>query len=818
MERNRFFPTGEDEHEAITPLEMTAIPETPVDLSQVWTTRLQTPAEAEMGVGTFSDVWGGERPSESRARFNTLAPILEVADVSQAWTTPLPKIVATEIMLDISTAVTGEMLRSTISQAETMPMQKLATPEIATDVTQGATIPLRRLTEPNEPKLDNDLSQTVTTRLSESLLKSKKTTSLNITYTSLIALLLLGILGSLFSFAGYSIYSTYSGEYHQYLSYAQAGIQHLQTAESLLAALPHNPLDANSVVKAQKEFIAASNELVLLDNALKSVPNIDTYIPVYGEKLRAALEVLPVALEATQAGKIGCDVLNLLISRFHDPTNVNSQGLTMADMTTIRNDFQQVEAIFYQLIDQVNHLSPSDAQLDPRVGKLMTSFHTYLPAILSSLDDTDKLLAILPAILGIGKPSSYLIEVLDSTELRPGGGFIGNYGVLTLTNGRETDAHITDVDLLDRPFEAAGHVIPFPSAYQWFDISPGSWSLRDTNLDADFPTVARYSQQNYKREGGTGTFQGVMAITPVLIQQMLGITGPINVPEYHEIITAQNLIARIHYHQLAASEGVDTIVASDGKSSQRKHFTALLAEHFLDRIHELGSSALPKLVQLMISSLHTKDLQVYLNNSVAESYLQRFHIDASIQSPPGDSLFVVDANIAADKANPYIVDTLNDSVTIDSQGNAIHQTTLTYAWKIPGPVYGTGPYRDYIRIYAPPGSILHEESGFQSRGTSKAFGRTVWAGFFTLNFGQTRTITLQWSVPHAAIKGAHGWHYQYLLQRQAGTVWTIHLHLVLPACAMISNPSGALVYSHKVLSIPVNSLSQDTNLGVDYTC
>jgi hypothetical protein len=810
MERNHFFPTGEEEHEVITPLEMTAIPKTPVDLSQVWTIQLQTPAIPEIDEGTFSEAYG--------AHLNTLTPKLESVDKSQVWTTPLPMVAASEIAVDdISKAVTSRIrrIRPRISQPEPMPMEKLVRAEIATDVTQANTISLQRI---STPKLSSDWTETATTRLTALLSKSKKTSKLKIAYTSLIIIMLLGMFGSLCTFIGYNTYQGYTAQYRQYLSYAQSGIQHLQTAESLLAALPHNPFDTNSVVKAQKEFIAASNQLTLLDNALKSLPNMFTNIPVYGVKLRAALEVLPIAIEATQAGKIGCDMLNLLISRFHDPTNVNSQGLTLTDISTIRKDFQQVEAIFYRLIDQVKHLSPSDAQLDPRVGKLMNSFHTYLPTILSSLADVDKLLTILPEILGIGKPSNYLIEVLDSTELRPAGGFIGNYGVLTLTNGRETDAHITDVDLLDRPFAAAGHVIPYPSTYQWFDIAPGSWSLRDTNLDADFPTVARYSQQNYKREGGTVTFQGVIAITPVLIQHMLDITGPINVTEYHEIITAQNLIARIHYHQLAASEGVDTIVAADGKSSQRKHFTALLAEHFLARIHQLGSAALPKLVQLMISSLHTKDLQVYLNNSVAESFLQRYHFDASIQAPPGDSLFVVDANIAANKANPYIVDTLNDSVTIDSQGNAIHQTTLTYTWKIPGPIYGNSLYRDYVRIYVPPGSILRNESGFESRGTSNAFGRTVWAGFFTLNFGQTSTITLQWTVPHAAIKGAHGWHYQYLLQRQAGTVWTIHLHLALPACAMISNPSGALLYSHKVLSIPVNSLSQDINLGVDYTC
>jgi hypothetical protein len=302
---------------------------------------------------------------------------------------------------------------------------------------------------------------------------------------------------------------------------------------------------------------------------------------------------------------------------------------------------------------------------------------------------------------------------------------------------------------------------------------------------------------------------------------VLEITGPIKVPEYHETVTAQNLIDRIHYHQLVASEGVDTVASADGHSSQRKRFTELLAEHFLTRVHQLGSAFLPKFTQVMLTGLHTKDLQIYLNSSIAESFLQRYHVDAAIESPPGDSLFVVDANIGVNKANPFIINTLDDGVSIDAQGNVTHRTTLTYAWTIPGPSYGGSPvYRDYVRIYVPPGSILHRQDGWELRGTSKAFGRTVWAGFFTLTFGQTQSIVLQWTVPKAATQDAKGWHYQYLLQRQAGTRWTMHLHLTLPSCAAVQHTSGVLLYSkkNKQLSIPAHSLSQDTNMGVDYTC
>src|SRR5207249_1192677 len=122
---------------------------------------------------------------------------------------------------------------------------------------------------------------------------------------------------------------------------------------------------------------------------------------------------------------------------------------------------------------------------DPRISKLVAAFHQALPTLQEWLDSADKLLAVAPALLGIGAQANYLIEIQDTTELRPGGGFIGNYGIATFSGGRLQAARITDADLLDKPFEFAGNTIPYPPVYTWFDIGGSSWSFRDSNLDAD---------------------------------------------------------------------------------------------------------------------------------------------------------------------------------------------------------------------------------------------------------------------------------------------------------------------------------------------
>lgn len=630
----------------------------------------------------------------------------------------------------------------------------------------------------------------------------------------LLIFLLVCVAGSGVGIAGYK---TYNAQYHNDLAQAQAGIKHLQTALSLMQGLSKNPLDAPTVTQAQQEFAGASAVFTRLNTDLQSLPGIGTLIPVYGTRLSAALHLVPLAVEVSQAGMVGCAALNLIIDRFHNPLSAGS-GLTMADLAAITKDLHQLAAIFNQATAQVNALQPSDLQLDPRVGKAVAAFHKYLPSLQTSLGEVDQLLPVLPALLGIGTPANYLLEILDSTELRPAGGFIGNYGFATLSGGRLSAAHITDVYLLDDPFIAAGHTIPYPAVYKWFDIGPRSWSFHDSNLDADFPTSARNAEQNYTLEGGSVPIQGVIAITPALIEQAIAVTGPISVPEYHETVTAQNLIDRIHYYELGPGRQGDNVPSPDGHSSINKRFTELLGEHFLARVHQLPSSALPKLFQVLINSLHSKDLQLYLNSAVAENLLQHLRLDAAIQSPAGDGLFVVDANVGVNKANQFITSTMDDQVVIDDTGNAVHHTTIIYAWKNNGPIYGSPLYRDYVRIYVPPGSALQAQQGWQSRGTSEAFGREIWAGFFTLSYGQTRTITLTWTEKSVARKDAAGWHYQYLIQRQAGAVRNLNVQVMLPSCVVSTNAQGGLLSHNRQNATFTQSLTQDTTLSISYRC
>ena len=157
-------------------------------------------------------------------------------------------------------------------------------------------------------------------------------------------------------------------------------------------------------------------------------------------------------------------------------------------------------------------------------------------------------------------------------------------------------------------------------------------------------------------------------------------------------------------------------------------------------------------------------------------------------------------------------------MVINERGDVLHQTMLTYTWTAKGNVYGPDHYRDYVRVYAPSSSVLLKQGGWEPQGTSSAFGSAVWAGWFELPYGQTRSITLTWMVPHAAKNDANGWHYHALIQRQAGAMRMLHLQITLPPCAVLSSTGGVQLSRSKQGETLVQPLNEDLNVAVDYTC
>jgi hypothetical protein len=642
-----------------------------------------------------------------------------------------------------------------------------------------------------------------------------------------VVLLLAGLAGTLLAL---SAYQRYSALYRQDMTVAQSAEQRLHSAASILAGLAQNPFDTAGLGQARQNFAAADQDFTQLEQSLRALPAISDLLPIYGPRISAAQHLAALASDIAQGGALGCTLLQTLLQPLQGQSSARGvsaavgMAITGATLVQVDHDARLITASLNSAIGEARQAAPADIQFDAHLASLLATFQGDIPLMQSWLHDIDAFLAVAPSVLGIGSPANYLIEVLDSTELRPGGGFIGNYGIATISNGQLTAAHITDVDLLDRPFEFAKHTIPYPPQFTWFSrfIAPGGWSLRDSNLSADFPTSARYGEANYHLEGGNVPAQGVIAITPAFIEGILKITGPVAVPEYQEVVTAQNLTEKIHYYQLGAGraregQALDYVPAPNGHSSERKQFVELLAEHLFARVHQISHAQTARLVALLATSLRTKDVQVYFNQAAAQKLLQDAHLDDAIDAPAAsDSLFVVNANLSSNKANPYISISINDTVTIDVQGDALHQTTLRYAWTTPGDIYGNPLYTNYIHVYVPPGSTLYTVDGWTPQGTSTEYGREVWQGYFRFTFGHIQIIHLTWMVHHVAQHIGSGCRYQELIQRQAGSLVTIDERIGLPG-TITAIQGGPVQIGPRTGAINL-APTEDMTATINYAC
>lgn len=606
--------------------------------------------------------------------------------------------------------------------------------------------------------------------------------------------------------------------YQQDLLSVHTGILELQTAFSSLQIIASNPVAHNNLrYTTQQHFARALADFTQLQADLALLPPGLEGVPRYGSRLHSAKMLLPLATAAAQAGLTGCHLLEIITEAFHDPLT-QTHGLTHLDQTRLLQDMLQLRTIFAQAIPQLIQLGTTYLQLTPYLQKMAVKFRFYLPQIQQTINQVCSLFSVSSLLLGVNKPAYYLLELLDSTELRPTGGFMGNYGIAEIAGGHLQALPITDSYLLDN---LQGRQVPFPPQYTWFS-NFSSWQLRDANLDADFPTSARNVEMLYAQESKQPLLSGVVALTPALIEQVLTLTGPITVPEYRETVTAHNLVERIHYHQLVAEGQLGEVPSSDAKSSNRKRFTALLGVHLLLRLRSFPVSLLPALLQVFVHALYTKDLQIYLNLAAAENVLHAYHVDGSLRPDAPDSLFIADTNIGGNKANRYLSMQISDQVLLTSSGMALHNTCIDIAWTTltlkGNELYGPRRYLDYLRIYLPLSGQMLSLPAWTLQDAGTTLGHQYWGGYAGTIYPQHEQLTFTWSTRDAVRYDRFGWHYDEQILHQAGVQQHVALQVVIPACATLHALSPLLTTDNNHSVYFLHALNQDQHVHVDYVC
>ncbi len=390
-------------------------------------------------------------------------------------------------------------------------------------------------------------------------------------------------------------------------------------------------------------------------------------------------------------------------------------GETMENLNKIKNSSDKKESISYLEVFEESNKNIKDissllSDADQHIEKINVSdipedkraaFITLkekLPEIngfLAAYNDSSRMFT---DILGGNGPRKYLFLFQNNQEMRPTGGFIGTYAILDIFNGRVRNFYVDGIFNPDGQLRE--RVVP-PGPIQKISVN---WSLHDSNWFPDFPKSAEKACWFYEKTGGP-TVDGVITMTPTVMQKLLEITGPIEMPEYEVTIDKDNFLETVQN---------EVEVDYDKELNQPKKILADLAPKILDRIFNAQSfSDIAKTTDTMLESLDEKHILIYSKNFEIEKLLRNLGWSGEVLDSQKDYLSIINTNINGYKTDGVVDETISHQAEIQGDGSIIDTVKITRRHN-----GGNTPYdwwnrvnADYMRIYVPEGSELVSVQG-----------------------------------------------------------------------------------------------------------
>lgn len=374
----------------------------------------------------------------------------------------------------------------------------------------------------------------------------------------------------------------------------------------------------------------------------------------------------------------------------------------------------------------------------------------------------------LPTLLGQEEPYDIIVLLQNPHELRATGGFIGTYGRLTFDRGRITTFFTDDIYNLDVHLLTKKTPTPPQPMQQYLRVN--EWYVRDSNWSPDFPTSSRQIIDLYKLASGEEDIDMVVAVTPAIVEEFLSMTGPITVDGI--TFTKENLIDELEYRVEQEFWRIGL------RNDERKKIINDLAQALKSRFFDMDAAQMRRFAGMVQTILRQKDILMYSTDAQTQRDILAAGWGGELRSSANDYVFVVDSNFGALKTDRILDRTFTYSVTEQSDGKWIATLHLTYTNDGIAD-YRTARYRTYTRIYVPFGSALRQASGFMlsdrmppnaQPAVYTEEGKTVFAGFVSVELGQTRSVSLTYELPDWL--GDHfneRQQYALLWQKQPGT-------------------------------------------------
>ena len=468
-------------------------------------------------------------------------------------------------------------------------------------------------------------------------------------------------------------------------SNARSGAGALQNVAAAGAAFDVGSLSKNTIL-ASKKFEAARKNLSNLKWVFSFSGKSEEYISYF--RMFSSLQNFSDSVEHLSKSAEPLEGMWEVLRP--DTQNV----LTRETVDNAKLEIDSAQKLLY--IAQADFGGVNQKHIPEKYRSYLTNYGDYMNTLQQNLDLTSKIIGETATVLGVDEETTYIVWFQNSNEIRPTGGFIGSYGLLTFNKGKLKDLKIDDIYNPDGQILLRNIKTTPPEVILKY-LEEDRLYLRNSNWDPDFPKAAGvFNDLFYKIDGQR--VDGYIAVDLKFVEGILKATGPVFLAAYNEEINAENLYERTQYHS-----DFNYINGSD----QKRSFLTILGSKLLEKMFSLPKDKLPSLLAETEKSLDEKHLLISLNDGALNEVLKEKNWSGQVVPVEGDYLYVVNSNLGGTKANYFVKNNVDYEISSMTRDGVLRANLkLTYTHTGESMAWPGGPYKDHVRVLVQKGAKL----------------------------------------------------------------------------------------------------------------
>lgn len=379
------------------------------------------------------------------------------------------------------------------------------------------------------------------------------------------------------------------------------------------------------------------------------------------------------------------------------------------------------------------------------LGGVRRDLSVRLPKVADRARSSERGVSALAEFVGASGPRRYLFLSQNPDEVRPTGGYIGTYGLVTAVGGNLSLSRYEGSEVWTVPRPSA--VVPpekTASPFRLYD-PPRPQSLGNVNAIPDWPQVAQLAAELWER-GGEEPVDGVVSFTPGLMARILAVVGPVVLDGYGEEVTAANVGERLDFY---------THLAPLPQVGSRKDFVAELAKAVMQRLLTVPASQWEPLGGAIGQGLDAGQALAWSKDPTVAKVLSERGWDGRFPTTVGDFFYGSEFSYAT-KNGSDLRRTYDHVVAINPDGSARVTTTITIVNTAAESQLNPNTL-SYITAYGPTEGVLNEQEGETPDSPEPTLSGHPAAGWFrTITPMESTQLKVVWDAPGIARQDADG--------------------------------------------------------------